>query len=253
MADVLLVAATEIELCEHPGLVCGVGPVEAAAATARELASHVPSDRSCTSASPAHAASRPGVSSSAASRCTATSPPRSPSSTESSPTRAAREGASAAPDALVLPIGTSAAVGGLAGERPACRGDGGIRRPAGMRARGRAGGRDPGDLERALRGRSLALAHRSRARGALGRAPRRARGGSGVASSPHGARGRSARSDPCRRRFRRRSAPSGSSSARRSGRTDALLAGLALGVPVVVANGLVWRRSADGRGWCCPR
>jgi futalosine hydrolase len=35
---ILLVAATEAELCGHPGLVCGVGPVEAAAATARALA-----------------------------------------------------------------------------------------------------------------------------------------------------------------------------------------------------------------------
>jgi futalosine hydrolase len=35
---VLLVAATERELCGRPGLACGVGPVEAAAATARELA-----------------------------------------------------------------------------------------------------------------------------------------------------------------------------------------------------------------------
>ncbi|HEY7730449.1 MAG TPA: hypothetical protein VH950_06055 [Gaiellaceae bacterium] len=34
----LLVAATEPELCGRPGLVCGVGPVEAAAATARVLA-----------------------------------------------------------------------------------------------------------------------------------------------------------------------------------------------------------------------
>lgn len=34
----LLVAATEPELCGHAGLVCGVGPVEAAAATARALA-----------------------------------------------------------------------------------------------------------------------------------------------------------------------------------------------------------------------
>lgn len=42
MPDVLLVAATEIELCERPGLVCGVGPVEAAAATARELALRQP-------------------------------------------------------------------------------------------------------------------------------------------------------------------------------------------------------------------
>lgn len=43
MSGVLLIAATEIELCEHPGLVCGVGPVEAAAATARELALSQPS------------------------------------------------------------------------------------------------------------------------------------------------------------------------------------------------------------------
>ena len=33
-----LVAATEIELCDQPGFACGVGPVEAAAATARHLA-----------------------------------------------------------------------------------------------------------------------------------------------------------------------------------------------------------------------
>jgi futalosine hydrolase len=37
MPDVLLVAATEIELCEHPGFVCGIGPVEAAVSVAREL------------------------------------------------------------------------------------------------------------------------------------------------------------------------------------------------------------------------
>lgn len=34
----LLVAATEPELCGQTGLVCGIGPVEAAAATARALA-----------------------------------------------------------------------------------------------------------------------------------------------------------------------------------------------------------------------
>lgn len=39
---VLLVAATEIELCGHEGLVCGVGPVEAASATARALALEPP-------------------------------------------------------------------------------------------------------------------------------------------------------------------------------------------------------------------
>lgn len=37
---ILVVAATERELCGHDGLVCGVGPVEAAVATARALALH---------------------------------------------------------------------------------------------------------------------------------------------------------------------------------------------------------------------
>jgi predicted 5'-methylthioadenosine/S-adenosylhomocysteine nucleosidase len=35
---ILLVAATELELCGHTGLVCGVGPVEAAVTTASQLA-----------------------------------------------------------------------------------------------------------------------------------------------------------------------------------------------------------------------
>lgn len=39
---ILLVAATEAELCGHPGLACGVGPVEAAAATARTLVRETP-------------------------------------------------------------------------------------------------------------------------------------------------------------------------------------------------------------------
>ena len=42
MPDVLLVAATELELGELEGLACGIGPVEAAAATARALALDVP-------------------------------------------------------------------------------------------------------------------------------------------------------------------------------------------------------------------
>jgi futalosine hydrolase len=37
MTEILIVAATEPELCGQPGLVCGVGPVEAAASTARAL------------------------------------------------------------------------------------------------------------------------------------------------------------------------------------------------------------------------
>lgn len=40
VAMLLLVAATDRELCGHDGLVCGVGPVEAAIATARALALH---------------------------------------------------------------------------------------------------------------------------------------------------------------------------------------------------------------------
>jgi futalosine hydrolase len=38
LSHILIVAATERELCGADGLVCGVGPVEAAAATARALA-----------------------------------------------------------------------------------------------------------------------------------------------------------------------------------------------------------------------
>lgn len=39
---ILVVAATERELAGHEGLVCGIGPVEAAAATARALATASP-------------------------------------------------------------------------------------------------------------------------------------------------------------------------------------------------------------------
>jgi len=39
---ILLVAATERELCGHEGLVCGIGPVEAAAATGNALAQRAP-------------------------------------------------------------------------------------------------------------------------------------------------------------------------------------------------------------------
>jgi futalosine hydrolase len=38
LSYILIVAATDRELCGHEGLVCGVGPVEASAATARALA-----------------------------------------------------------------------------------------------------------------------------------------------------------------------------------------------------------------------
>jgi futalosine hydrolase len=38
VTDILLIAATQDELCGQPGLVCGIGPVEASAATARAVA-----------------------------------------------------------------------------------------------------------------------------------------------------------------------------------------------------------------------
>lgn len=41
-AGVLLVAATDLELCGHEGLVCGVGPVEAAIATTAAVAESRP-------------------------------------------------------------------------------------------------------------------------------------------------------------------------------------------------------------------
>jgi futalosine hydrolase len=41
-SDLLLVAATELELCDRDGLVCGIGPVEAAVATAARLAEDRP-------------------------------------------------------------------------------------------------------------------------------------------------------------------------------------------------------------------
>jgi nucleoside phosphorylase len=42
VTDLLLVAATELELCDRDGLVCGIGPVEAAIATAARLAEDRP-------------------------------------------------------------------------------------------------------------------------------------------------------------------------------------------------------------------
>jgi futalosine hydrolase len=42
MNHLLLVAATAGELCGHPGVACGIGPVEAAAGTARAVAERAP-------------------------------------------------------------------------------------------------------------------------------------------------------------------------------------------------------------------
>ena len=111
----LLVAATERELCGFEGLVCGIGPVEAAAATARALAGRRPEALLHVGIAGARGLA-PGtlVLGSEAVWCDAT--------WEAVPRRAlpdprllAALGA-AFSDAPVLPIGTSARVGGTPAE-----------------------------------------------------------------------------------------------------------------------------------------
>src|SRR4029079_3345782 len=118
-------------------------------------------------------------------------------------------------------------------------------RPARLRARPRPRRRDPGHLARAGRGRSLAVAPRPRARSAGGGPPAPARQRSEVASSPMAAR---------KKREERPLPPPLPPAQRTVGQlvgeaTRAYGArfwrGLALGVPVVVANALVWQRSSD--------
>jgi futalosine hydrolase len=109
---VLLVAATDIELCGHPGLVCGVGPVEAAAATARRLASDPPSAVLSIGVAGAHGITPGGIvigSESVYSDISAEIPVVERLVPDEGLLAVMRE---ALPDALVLPIGTSASVGG---------------------------------------------------------------------------------------------------------------------------------------------
>jgi futalosine hydrolase len=112
-SDVLLVAATDIELCDHPGIVCGVGPVEAAAATARALALEQPSavvhvgiagGRGITPGALVIGSESVYVDLAAAIPVV--------DHVEPDPELLAAVRA-AFPDALALPIGTSAAVGGV--------------------------------------------------------------------------------------------------------------------------------------------
>ena len=116
--DVLLVAATESELGGLPGLVCGIGPVEAAAVTARALAERRPD-----------AVLHAGIA--GARRASAVRPPQLVLGSASGYCDIAAEipvlrGAMpdptllavarrVLPDAHVLPIGTSAAVDGSHG------------------------------------------------------------------------------------------------------------------------------------------
>jgi futalosine hydrolase len=116
MADVLLVAATEIELCGHPGLACGVGPVEAAAATARELVSNPPSAVVHVGLAGGHGITPGGIVIGRESLYVDLAA-EIPVFDRVEPDLGLLEKVrAAAPDALVLPIGTSAAVGGVVGD-----------------------------------------------------------------------------------------------------------------------------------------
>jgi nucleoside phosphorylase len=112
MAEVLLVAATEIELCDHDGLACGVGPVEAAIATARALAVNTPS-------AVVHVGIAGGRGITPGALVVGTESvycdivAEIPVIDRVAPDEALLAAVRAAlPDALALPIGTSAAVGG---------------------------------------------------------------------------------------------------------------------------------------------
>lgn len=110
--SVLLVAATEIELCDHPGLACGVGPVEAAATTARRLALDPPGAILHVGIAGARGITPGGLvigSEAFYSDISAEVPVVDRLQPDAQLLDALRQ---AVPEALSLPIGTSAAVGG---------------------------------------------------------------------------------------------------------------------------------------------
>ena len=115
MAGTLLVAATDIELCGHEGLVCGIGPVEAAITTARELPQRSPRAVLHIGIAGAHGITPGGlVIGNEAVYCDISAEIPHIERVEPDPglLTVLRE---AIPEALVLPIGTSATVGGSAG------------------------------------------------------------------------------------------------------------------------------------------
>lgn len=113
-SEILIVAATDIELCGRPGLACGVGPVEAAAVTARELALRPPRAVLHVGIAGARGITPGGlVIGSEAVYCdiSAEIPVTERVEPDGELLAAVR---AAIPEALVLPIGTSASVGGSA-------------------------------------------------------------------------------------------------------------------------------------------
>ncbi len=172
-----------------PGSSCGVGPVEAAAATARALASTPPAAVVHVGIAGGRGITPGGLvigSESVYSDIAAEIPVVDRVEPDAELLARVRAGV---PDALVLPIGTSAAVGGASavGELRVEAMEGfGV-----LRACALAG--VPAVEIRAISnelvgGRPLALADRPRARGPRGRASARARGRRSVASAPMAAR-----------------------------------------------------------------
>jgi futalosine hydrolase len=117
MADVLLVAATEIELCERPGLACGIGPVEAAAATARAIATDPPAAVLHVGIAGGRGITPGGlVIGSESLYIDLSAEITIVDHVQPDPELLSRV-CEAVPDALVLPIGTSGAVGGVTDDR----------------------------------------------------------------------------------------------------------------------------------------
>jgi futalosine hydrolase len=110
----LIVAATERELCGHDGVLCGIGPVEAAARTARALAELQPDAVLHIGIAGAHGIEPPQlVIGSEALYCDTDSRlVVARARPDAALVEAARQ---ALPEASVLPIGTSARVGGTSG------------------------------------------------------------------------------------------------------------------------------------------
>ena len=114
---ILLVAATDIELCDNEGLVCGVGPVEAATTTARHIALSPPDAVLHVGIAGARGITPGGLvigSESHYSDIEAEIPVVDRVEPDPGLLEVVRR---ALPDALVLPIGTSAAVGGASDVR----------------------------------------------------------------------------------------------------------------------------------------
>ncbi|TML74211.1 MAG: hypothetical protein E6G11_01750 [Actinobacteria bacterium] len=124
LSDILLVAATEAELCGHPGLVCGIGPVEAAVATARAIALEQPTGVLHVGVAGAKGIT-PGrlVIGTEAVYCDLAAEVPVVQHATPDPTLLATTEA-ALPYAVALPIGTSAAVDGPCGAHPGIRVEG---------------------------------------------------------------------------------------------------------------------------------